>query len=166
MGYNETYQYRKKLFTQALGCLKIMISNQVTDVNEAYRTVKSLDVATDYLDLMCYDVYKVERALLNPMALALKPRLQQLLRGKNFVLFYALSLHLMLKHINDPSCTDAQRLHLEAIARFFRAAMEATVPMSDAEKAEPFTDEDVERAWLALTPLDRFEAFLKRLPPG
>ena len=85
--------------TQALGCLKIMISNQVTDVNEAYNTVKSLDVATDYLDLMCYDVYKVERALLNPMALALKPRLQQLLRGKNFVLFYALSLHLMLKHI-------------------------------------------------------------------
>lgn len=85
--------------TQALGCLKIMISNQVTDVNEAYSTVKSLDVATDYLDLMCYDVYKVERALLNPMALALKPRLQQLLRGKNFVLFYALSLHLMLKHI-------------------------------------------------------------------
>ena len=85
--------------TQALGCLKIMISNQITDVNEAYSTVKSLDVATDYLDLMCYDVYKVERALLNPMALALKPRLQQLLRGKNFVLFYALSLHLMLKHI-------------------------------------------------------------------
>ena len=83
--------------TQALGCLKIMISNQVTDVNEAYSTVKN--VATDYLDLMCYDVYKVERALLNPMALALKPRLQQLLRGKNFVLFYALSLHLMLKHI-------------------------------------------------------------------
>lgn len=29
--------------------------------------------------------------------------------------------NLMLKHINDPSCTDAQRLHLEAIARFFRA---------------------------------------------
>lgn len=85
--------------TQALGCLKIMVSNQVTDVNEAYSTVKSLDVATDYLDLMCYDVYKVERALLNPMALTLKPRLQQLLRGKNFVLFYALSLHLMLKHI-------------------------------------------------------------------
>lgn len=85
--------------SQALGCLKIMVSNQVTDVNEAYSTVKSLDVATDYLDLMCYDVYKVERALLNPMALALKPRLAQLLRGKNLVLFYALSLHLMLKHI-------------------------------------------------------------------
>ena len=85
--------------TESLGCLRIMISNQVTDVNEAYSTVKSLNVATDYLDLMCYDVYKVERALLNPMALALKPRLQQLLRGKNFVLFYALSLHLMLKHL-------------------------------------------------------------------
>lgn len=29
--------------------------------------------------------------------------------------------NLMLKHINDPNCTDAERLHLEAIARFFRA---------------------------------------------
>ena len=85
--------------TESLGCLKIMVSNQVTDVNEAYRTVQNLDVAKHYLDLMCYDVYKVERARLNPLALALKPRLQQLLRGKNFVLFYALSLHLMLKHL-------------------------------------------------------------------
>ncbi len=29
--------------------------------------------------------------------------------------------NLMLKHINDPDCTDAQRTHLEAVARFFRA---------------------------------------------
>ena len=91
--------------TESLGCLKIMVSNQVTDVNEAYRTVQSLDVAKHYLDLMCYDVYKVERARLNPLAMTLKPRLLQLLRGKNFVLFYALSLHLMLKHLLE--CKDA-----------------------------------------------------------
>ena len=55
---------------------------------------------------------------------------------------------------------------IDPLDRFFRAAMEGTVPMSDADKAAPFTDEDVERAWLAVTPLARFEAFLKRLPPG
>ena len=27
----------------------------------------------------------------------------------------------MLEHINEPSCTDQERLHLEAVARFFRA---------------------------------------------
>lgn len=27
----------------------------------------------------------------------------------------------MLEHINDPVCTDQERLHLKAIARFFRA---------------------------------------------
>lgn len=92
--------------TASLGCLKIMISNQITDVNEAYSTVKSLDLATEYLDLMCYDVYKVERALLNPMALELRPRLKQLLRGKSFMLFYALSLHLMLKSLLERKDTE------------------------------------------------------------
>lgn len=29
--------------------------------------------------------------------------------------------NIMLEHINDPSCSDKERLHLEAIARFFRA---------------------------------------------
>lgn len=29
--------------------------------------------------------------------------------------------NLMLKHIQDPVCSDSERLHLEAIARFFRA---------------------------------------------
>ena len=85
--------------THSLGCFKVMVTNQVADVNEAYSTVQNLDVASHYLDLLCYDTYKVERALLNPMALKLKPRLQQLLRGKGFVLFCALSLHLMLKSL-------------------------------------------------------------------
>ncbi|WP_289750053.1 RagB/SusD family nutrient uptake outer membrane protein [uncultured Bacteroides sp.] len=29
--------------------------------------------------------------------------------------------NIMLEHINEPSCTDQERLHLEAVARFFRA---------------------------------------------
>lgn len=29
--------------------------------------------------------------------------------------------NIMLEHINDPECTDKERLHLEAVARFFRA---------------------------------------------
>lgn len=55
---------------------------------------------------------------------------------------------------------------IDPLARFFRAAMEETAPTDGVDKASPFTDEDVERAWLALPSLDRFEAFLKRLPPG
>lgn len=55
---------------------------------------------------------------------------------------------------------------IDPLARFFRAAMEETAPAYGVDKASPVTDEDVERAWLALTLLDRFEAFLKRLPPG
>ena len=55
---------------------------------------------------------------------------------------------------------------IDPLARFFRAAMEATAPTADADKGGPFTDEDVEHAWKAMTSLERFEAFLKRLPPG
>ena len=59
-----------------------------------------------------------------------------------------------------------QSSDIDPLARFFRAAMEKTAPTDGVDKASPVTDEDVERAWLALPPLDRFEAFLKRLPPG
>ena len=59
-----------------------------------------------------------------------------------------------------------QSSDIDPLARFFRAAMEKTAPTDGVDKASPVTDEDVERAWLALPSLDRFEAFLKRLPPG
>lgn len=55
---------------------------------------------------------------------------------------------------------------IDPLARFFRAAMEETAPTTNIDKAGPVTDEDVERAWQAMTALERFEAFLKRLPPG
>ena len=55
---------------------------------------------------------------------------------------------------------------IDPLARFFRASMEETAPTYGVDKASPVTDEDVERAWLALPSLDRFEGFLKRLPPG
>ena len=59
-----------------------------------------------------------------------------------------------------------QSSDIDPLARFFRTAMEKTAPTDGVDKASPVTDEDVERAWLALPSLDRFEAFLKRLPPG
>ena len=78
---------------------RVLTAGQKKRLQRDLKALIDLDLTQALGCLMCYDVYKVERALLNPMALALKPRLQQLLRGKNFVLFYALSLHLMLKHI-------------------------------------------------------------------
>ena len=55
---------------------------------------------------------------------------------------------------------------IDPLAKYFRAAMEEFAPSADTDKAGPFTDEDVERAWKAKSSLERFEAFLKRLPPG
>lgn len=59
-----------------------------------------------------------------------------------------------------------QSSDIDPLARFFRASMEETAPTYGVDKASPVTDEDVERAWFALPSLDRFEGFLKRLPPG
>ena len=82
---------------------------------------------------------------------------------------YALEdyVSLSLKQPKAITVATYQALH-SAMTRFCGTETpgEDTAPTDGVDKASPVTDEDVERAWLALPPLDRFEAFLKRLPPG
>lgn len=79
------------------GALRVLVSNRLEHADEAMQVAQQLHLSTRAFDLMSFDVFKVEQARCNPMIMDFNPSVQQLLRGKNFVIFLALSIHFMVQ---------------------------------------------------------------------
>ncbi|MBU3843596.1 MAG: hypothetical protein H9847_01800 [Candidatus Anaerobiospirillum pullicola] len=102
------------------GALRIIVSDGVANVNEAMQAAQCLQTATQAFDLMSMDVFKIEQAQLNPVTLHFNQSLAQLLRGKNFLIFLALSVHYMVQAAllkrdqQYGSSTLRERLHIRS----------------------------------------------------
>lgn len=79
------------------GALQVLVSNRLDEAQEALQSAHYFRTGNRAFDLMSFDVFKTELSNLNPLTVAAKPALKQLLRGKNFLLFLALSLNFMLQ---------------------------------------------------------------------
>ena len=102
------------------GALRIIVSDGVANVNEAMQAAQCLQTATQAFDLMSMDVFKIEQAQLNPVTLHFNQSLAQLQRGKNFLIFLALSMHYMVQAAllkrdqQYGSSTLRERLHIRS----------------------------------------------------
>lgn len=102
------------------GALRIIVSDGVANVDEAMQAAQCLQTATQAFDLMSMDVFKIEQAQLNPVTLHFNQSLAQLQRGKNFLIFLALSMHYMVQAAllkrdqQYGSSTLRERLHIRS----------------------------------------------------
>lgn len=108
------------------GALRVLVSNRLEHANEAMQVAQQLHLSTRAFDLMSLDVFKVEQAHCNLMTMDFNPSVQQLLRGKNFIIFLALSLHFMVqaalqaRDLQYGSTVLRERLHIKDVKQYLR----------------------------------------------
>ena len=119
------------------GSLQILVTDQLANPQEALQAANYLKIGTRAFDLMSFDVFKAEQAQLNPLTMDFKPSLKQLLRGKNFVIFLALSLHIMLQaSLNERdrqygSSLLRQRLNIKNVPQYLQSLQKIVAERKD-----------------------------------
>ena len=119
------------------GSLQILVTDQLANPQEALQAANYLKIGTRAFDLMSFDVFKTEQAQLNPLTMEFKPSLKQLLRGKNFVIFLALSLHIMLQaSLNERdrqygSSLLRQRLNIKNVPQYLQSLQKIVAERKD-----------------------------------
>lgn len=119
------------------GSLQILVTDQLANPQEALQAANYLKIGTRAFDLMSFDVFKAEQAQLNPLTMDFKPSLKQLLRGKNFVIFLALSLHIMLQaSLNERdrqygSSILRQRLNIKNVPQYLQSLQKIVAERKD-----------------------------------
>ena len=119
------------------GSLQILVTDQLANPQEALQAANYLKIGTSAFDLMSFDVFKTEQAQLNPLTMEFKPSLKQLLRGKNFVIFLALSLHIMLQaSLNERdrqygSSLLRQRLNIKNVPQYLQSLQKIVAERKD-----------------------------------
>ncbi|HIX56182.1 MAG TPA: hypothetical protein H9850_01765 [Candidatus Anaerobiospirillum pullistercoris] len=119
------------------GSLQILVTDQLANPQEALQAANYLKIGTSAFDLMSFDVFKTEQAQLNPLTMEFKPILKQLLRGKNFVIFLALSLHIMLQaSLNERdrqygSSILRQRLNIKNVPQYLQSLQKIVAERKD-----------------------------------
>lgn len=130
------------------GAVKVLVSNRVDSAQEARSAAHYLQLGNQAFDLMSLDVFKSELARLNPLTVDAKPALQQLLRGKNFVLFLALSMHFMLQAALDEKDRQygsqilRQRLNIRNVPQYLEALQRIVAERRDTGFVYPSINQD------------------------